>query len=42
MISDFTISQIKAYRKVFPNALYNGCFFRWSQAIYGKNFLIMV
>ena len=36
MMSDFTLGQIKAVKTIYPNALYNGCFFYWSQCIWKK------
>ena len=36
MMSDFSLGQIKAVKKIYPNALYNGCFFHWSQCIWKK------
>ena len=35
MMSDFALGQINA-EKIFPNALYNGCFFHWSLCIWKK------
>ena len=36
MMSDFAIGQIKECQKIFPNCLFNGCFFHWSQSIWIK------
>ena len=36
MMSDFAIGQIKACQKIFPNCLFNGCFFHWTQSIWKK------
>ena len=36
MMSDFSIGQIKACQKIFPNCLFNGCFFHWTQSIWKK------
>ena len=30
MMSNFALGKIKAALKIFPNILYNGCFFYWS------------
>ena len=36
MMSDFALGQIKAVNKIYPNILYNGCFFHLSQCIWKK------
>ena len=36
MMLDFALGQIKAALKIFPNLLYNACFFHWSECIWKK------
>lgn len=36
LMSDLALGQFKAAIKIFPNVLYNGCFFCWSQYIWKK------
>ncbi len=33
LMSNFALGQIKAAIQIFPNVLYNECFFDWSQCI---------
>ena len=36
LMSNFALGQIKAAIQIFPNVLYNECFFDWSQCIQKK------